>query len=191
MEEVKLEIVRLLKYPVAGATLVFVIIILEIDVGNIKKAGMDGFEFYENKSITTKEEKSIAIGDNIEVQVPISSKDIVKTVQTSKYAKEESVVGWVYLGTYIDNSWNDRLIEISDYLLPEINKSYVVTANIINVRIGKPTFPFYGLKNQSGLAKEGDLIKIVALDSNLGRNRVWAKVKVYPKMISKGGGGIK
>lgn len=181
MNNIKIELIRLVKFPIAALTVVIVIIYLGIDVGNIKKVGIDGIEFHPDNIITTTKKTQITSENNIKVEVPVTSEELIANVSQSTYSEKPESIGWVYLGTYLKGSWNDRLIEISDFLLPEINKSYIVVANSISVRTGKPSFPFYGLKNRIGFADNHDLIKILEIDTNLGRNRVWAKVEIYSK----------
>jgi len=121
---------------------------------------------------------NIMLAQNV-LKVPVKA---MIAVQAIEYAATPSTNGWVYLGTYSKNSWQAKLIEISNTVLPEVGKSYVVSTSYINVRSGKPSAPFYGMKEKVGRTNAGDRIKIVKLDSNLGKNRVWAKVEVYPKL---------
>ena len=182
MSEIKVELIRLLRIPITGLTIVLSIWILGVDVGGISEIGMGGIKFYPDTINQTKEKKEISKNKDLNVSIPTTALNTIKTVESSKYSDTPSAQGWVYLGTYSDGIWNDRVIEISEYLTPEVGKSYFVVAHSIYIRTAKPAFPFYKLKPRIGLAKKGDLLRIVALDTNLGRNRVWAKVDVYPAL---------
>lgn len=183
MSELKIELIKLLKFPIAGLTIIVVALSLGVNMGNLKEFGPTGMKFFHpGEMIHTKKKKEIVTSNNLDVSLPITSKKIIDSVSKTKYSDKPVSTGWLYLGTYKNGSWNDRLIEISEFMIPEINKSYVVVADTINVRVDKPRFPFYALKNRVGFANKDDLLKIIDIDSNLGKNRVWAKVEVYSKV---------
>ena len=180
MSEVKLELIRLAKIPTTGLTVIVAVWILGIEIGSVSEVGVEGVKFHPGNFNETKEKKEITVNEDLKVSVPSNAEKTIADVKAAKYSNEPSSQGWVYLGTYVNGTWSDRLIEISEYLVPEIGKSYVVLADSISVRTGKPTFPLYRLKTRIAFANKGDLIKITAIDTDLGRNRVWAKVEVYP-----------
>ena len=182
MSEVKIELIRLLKIPLTGITIVTAMLVLGIEVGSVSEIGPDGIKFHPGRMNETTEKREIQKNSDLNVSVPLNAKDTYQQVTESKYSESPSTEGWVYLGSFADGKWIDRLIEISEYLIPEVSKSYVVLPDSIGVRAGKPSFPLYQLKPRIGFANKGDLIKIIAIDPDLGRNRVWAKVQVYPLM---------
>lgn len=181
MSDIKLEFIKLLKYPVVGVTVVVVVLTLGIDVGNIKRIGMDGVEFHQNNLITTSKTKTVETKDKKKVQVPDTSHELASVLKVTNYSDKPSVTGWAYLGTYEKGSWSQRVIEVPELILPVPGNTYIVSANSINVREGKPQFPFYALKDKVGFAEKEDLIKILELDSDVGHNRVWAKIEVYTR----------
>lgn len=182
MNEIKIEIVKLLKFPIIGLTIVFVVFSLGIDMSNIKDIGPNGVAFFHPGTlINSTEKKDIIANNNLDVSLPKTSSKVIEKVSNTIYSSKPTSTGWVYLGTYKNGAWRDRLIEISEFLIPEINKSYVIVADSVAVRAGKPKFPFYGLKERVGFAKKDDLVKVILLDSDLGKNRVWAKIEVYSK----------
>lgn len=180
MSEVKLELIRLAKIPLTGFTVVLAVWILGIEIGSVSEVGVEGVKFHPGSFNQTKEKEEVTVSEDLKVSLPSTAEKTIADVKASKYSNQSSTDGWVYLGTYVNGMWSDRLIEISEYLVPELGKSYVVLADSISVRTGKPTFPLYRLKTRIGFANKGDLIKITAIDTNLGRNRVWARVEVYP-----------
>lgn len=181
MTEVKVELIKLLKFPVAVLTIVLAVLYLDINLGNLKEAGPGGLSFYPDSRITSIEKSEVTTNNNLDVSLPDTSNRVIEKVKESTYSDTPSSEGWVYLGTFRDGSWNDRLIEISDFLVPEVGKSYVVIADSISVRTGKPQFPLYNLKQRIGFTNKDDLLKVIKLDTNLGKNRVWAKVEAYSK----------
>lgn len=180
MSEIKLELIRLLKIPLIGFTVVVAVWILGVEIGSVSEFSIEGVKFHPGTMNQSTEVTGISINNDLDVSLPSDAKNTIAEVTKSQYAESPSTTGWVYLGTYVNGVWSDRLIEISEYLVPEVGRSYVVLVKSISARTGKPTFPLYKLKTRIGFANKGDLIKLVSIDSNLGRNRVWAKVEVYP-----------
>lgn len=158
-----------------------VIKFLGIEYGALKSVGKDGAEFFPPEKITTIETETIEKSKNIDVSVPEIKNEIADKIRKTKYLDSPSFAGWAYLGTYANGEWDNRSIEISDLLLPELGKSYLVIANSLSIREGYPSFPFYSLKDRIGFAVRGDLVKIEALEPDIGKSRVWAKVAVYKR----------
>lgn len=88
-----------------------------------------------------------------------------------------SVEGWMYLGTLGGEGWTTRQVEVAGR--PEVGGEYEVLDDTY-LRIGKPRLPFYKLAGAIGVVKEGDVVRVLQLDLDVGANRVWAKVQILP-----------
>ena len=87
----------------------------------------------------------------------------------------------MYLGTFDGKKWAARQLDIGDSL-PEQDKVYRVVDDTY-LRSDKPSFPLYKLSNAIGVVKRGDEVRIGRLEANVGKNRVWARVRVIPGSI--------
>jgi hypothetical protein len=111
-------------------------------------------------------------------EVPVASKAAL-TSAALKISQSYMLEGWMYLGTFKDDHWEARQLEIGGSL-PEEQRIYSVVDDTY-LRSGKPSFPLYKLSDAVGVAKRGDQILIMEIDSDVGKNRVWARVRVMPK----------
>ncbi len=84
----------------------------------------------------------------------------------------------MYLGTFKDRKWVTRQLEIGESL-PEEQNEYSVMDDTYLLS-GKPSFPLYKLSDAIGVAKQGDRVLITELEPNVGKDRVWAHVRVMP-----------
>jgi len=95
-----------------------------------------------------------------------------------KISRSYTLEGWMYLGTFDGKKWAARQLDIGESL-PEQEKVYSVVDDTY-LRSGKPSFPLYKLSNAIGVVKIGDEVRIAELEANVGKNRVWARVRVIP-----------
>ena len=110
-------------------------------------------------------------------EVPVATQAAL-TSAALKISRSYMLEGWMYVGTFKDGHWQARQLEIGGSL-PEAQKVYTV-ADDTYLRSGKPAFPLYKLSDAVGVAKKGDRILITELDADVGKNRVWARVRVMP-----------
>lgn len=110
-------------------------------------------------------------------EVPVASQAAL-TSAALKISRSYMLEGWMYLGTFKNGHWEARQLEINGSL-PKEQEVYSVVDDTY-LRSGKPSFPLYKLSDAVGVAKVGDRILITELDSDVGKNRVWAHVRVMP-----------
>ena len=110
-------------------------------------------------------------------EVPVKTEAAI-TGAAVKISRSYTRDGWMYLGTFTDGQWGARQIAIGRSL-PEEGKEYKVVDDTY-LRVKKPSFPLYKLADAVGVVKKGDEVHILELDSDLGKNRVWARVRVVP-----------
>lgn len=122
------------------------------------------------KAVISKEGETTEIEQRSEIEV--SAKNIIQSI-----SKETS--GWTYLGTFQGNKWSKTTIKIGNEL-PKMGEGFKVIDDVY-IRDSKPTFPLYQLGKILGVLKVGEEIRIDELDTDVGRNRVWAKVSVMSR----------
>ena len=110
-------------------------------------------------------------------EVPVATQAAL-TSAALKISQSYMLEGWMYLGTFKDGHWEARQLKIGESL-PEEQKVYSVVDDTY-LRSGKPSFPLYKLSDAVGVAKKGDRVLITELDSDVGKNRVWARVRLMP-----------
>jgi hypothetical protein len=123
-----------------------------------------------SESIISKEGETTVSAPESEIEA--SAKNIIQSIST-----ESS--GWSYIGTYANNKWSGLTIEKGNGL-PEVGAVYKVIDDVY-IRDSKPTFPLYKLGKILGAIKVGQEIRIDNLDSDVGKNRVWAEVTVISR----------
>lgn len=123
-----------------------------------------------SKAVISKEGETTEITPKSEMEA--SAKNIIQSIST-----ESS--GWTYLGTFVDNKWSRSTVEISNKL-PKKGEIYKIIDDVY-LRDSKPIFPLYKLGKILGVLKLGEEIRIDKLDTDVGRNRVWAKVTVISR----------
>jgi hypothetical protein len=123
-----------------------------------------------SKAVISKEGETTEIAPRSEMEA--SAKNIIQSIST-----ESS--GWSYLGTFVDSKWSGSTIEIGNKL-PKKEEIYKIIDDVY-LRDSKPIFPLYKLGKILGVLKLGEEIRIDELDTDVGRNRVWAKVTVISR----------
>ena len=110
-------------------------------------------------------------------EVPVATQAAL-TSAALKISRSYTLEGWMYLGTFKDGNWVTRQLEIGPTLPEEQNEYSVVDDTYL--RSGKPSFPLYKLSDAIGVAKQGDRVLITELEPDVGKDRVWARVRVMP-----------
>ena len=110
-------------------------------------------------------------------EVPVATRAAL-TGAALKVSQTYVLEGWMYLGTFKDRTWKARQLDIGG-TLPAVQSEYVVLDDTY-LRTGKPSFPLYKLSEAIGVAKKGDRVLITEIDPDVGKNRVWARVRVTP-----------
>lgn len=123
-----------------------------------------------SKAVFSKEGETTEMAPKSEIEA--SAKNIIQSISTKSS-------GWSYLGTFVDNKWSISTIKIGNEL-PREGKVYKIIDDVY-IRNSKPTFPLYELGKILGVLKVGEEIRVDKLDTDVGRNRVWAKVTVISR----------
>jgi len=123
------------------------------------------------KAVTSKEGETEVL-DTIKSEIEISAKEIIQSISTKSS-------GWLYLGNFEGGKWTKRTIKIVKELPKEGDKYTVI--DDVYLRDSKPKLPLYKLGKILGVIKVGEEIKIDIVDTDVGRNRVWAKVTVVSR----------
>lgn len=97
----------------------------------------------------------------------------------AKIARAYSHRGWMYIGTLKDEEWKTRPQIKIDAGLPQTGQSYDVTDDTY-LRSARPKFPTYKLASAIAVVKRGDNVLIEEVATDVGRDRVWARVRVTP-----------
>jgi hypothetical protein len=93
----------------------------------------------------------------------------------NKKVVTNKIEGWIYLGKFTSNRWENQTLEI-DKTLPNVGEQYIIKATMVNVRDRLPQ------KGKMGKVitaiKNKQTVKILQL-RGLGRNRIyyWAKIE--------------
>ncbi|MBN1931811.1 MAG: hypothetical protein JW786_09415 [Desulfobacterales bacterium] len=103
-----------------------------------------------------------------------SVENIIENIQ--KEISETTTAGWIYLGTFKEGKWQKATIEVGNQMA-EIGAAYQIMDDVY-LRNKKPAFPLYKLGQILGVVKVGETIKIMEIDEDVGKNRVWAKVAI-------------
>lgn len=110
-------------------------------------------------------------------EVPVATQAAL-TSAALKISQSYTLEGWMYLGTFKDGKWVTRQLDIGESL-PTVQNEYSVVDDTY-LRSGKPSFPLYKLSDAIGVAKQGDRVLITELEPDVGKDRVWARVRVIP-----------
>lgn len=134
------------------------------------------------KTASSSEPKAIPVGRiqlgrNIDpaATTVTASKTVATTAVKTTVETSEQSKGWIYLGQFKSNEWQNPTLKIKKQL-PTIGERYSIIATMVNVRDGLPKKGVMG-KAMKAL-KNKETVKILQLRS-LGRNRLhyWANIE--------------
>jgi hypothetical protein len=98
----------------------------------------------------------------------------LKKTLVEEKATPPKQVGWIYAGQYIE-TWMSTNLQIGPGL-PVVGEVYFA-ANAVAIREGKPSFPFYRLKKRVGTVNKVTKVRVLEIDPDVGRNRVWLRIE--------------
>jgi hypothetical protein len=107
--------------------------------------------------------------------IPVGRKQLGRNAtETSNTDKNKKLTGWIYLGHFVENKWENQTLDIEQ--LPEVGKYYAIKATMVNMRTALPKKGVMGKAIKA--IKNKDEVKILQL-RGLGRNQnyYWAKVE--------------
>ncbi len=160
---------------------------LNIATQNYEKKLRKQEEAFQKRLLTEKKNLSIQFQDDLTTQIQqfevtrSEIHDLGKQLQTDlnktivrKIATLPKQKGWIYAGQYED-TWIATNLQIGSGL-PVTGEKYIA-AKAVAIRADKPSFPFYRMKKRVGTVNKEGTIKVIEIDPNVGRNRVWLRIE--------------
>ena len=149
---------------------------LETTLSNINGGDSLDTKISEAKITIDKQLKEIKSTQKI---LEIQSDKIIRIHEDIQDVEKESIVqnGWIYLGSFPNDVWNYKKIDIPIFEEPIKGKSYTLLFNA-NVRSNAPEFSFSGYKYGKVLGNllAGQQVEIIKSE-RVGFNKIWAEIK--------------
>ena len=149
---------------------------LKTTLSNINGGDSLDIKISEAKITIDKQLKEIKSTQKI---LETQSDEIIRIHEDIQDVAKESIIqnGWIYLGSFPNDVWNYKKIDIPNFEEPVEGKLYTLLFNV-NVRSNAPEFSFSGYKYGKILGNllAGQQVEIIKSE-RVGFNKMWAEIK--------------